>query len=230
MDGLLIRNSRHIRLANEHGQRKMLRNILALQQNLKTLGDEPLEVNFDRSRRFWDLFVQGPKVRSGRDLTCPERQTTDADHVGTQSMLDQARAGTIDYEFEDLKALLNLQCGVDQSGKDGRGAQPGATPLLGSDSTGPQNSAGDKARRQYNEYLIVSFPSSPTAYACAPADQLSGASSLPGLVLARSDWRNGRRVALPDLRTYGSGNVDNKHVEALYCGCEMRMATMRYTC
>lgn len=203
MDGLLIRNSRHIRLANEHGQRKMLRNILALQQNLKTLGDEPLEVNFDRSRRFWDLFVQGPKVRSGRDLTCPERQTTDADHVGTQSMLDQARAGTIDYEFEDLKALLNLQCGVDQSGKDGRGAQPGATPLLGSDSTGPQNGAGDKARRQYNEYLIVSCLSSPAAYTCAPADQLSGA-FLTARTCSRSirlaEWATSSSPGLADIR------------------------------
>jgi isochorismate hydrolase len=34
----------HIRLANGFGQHKMLRNILALQQNLKTLGDEPLQV------------------------------------------------------------------------------------------------------------------------------------------------------------------------------------------
>mgnify|MGYP006919982458 FL=1 len=62
MDDLLIRNARHIRLANGFGQHKMLRNILALQQNLKTLGDEPLQVNFDRSRRFWELFEQGPKV------------------------------------------------------------------------------------------------------------------------------------------------------------------------
>lgn len=66
MDDLLIRNARHIRLANQFGQHKMLRNILALQQNLKTLGDEPLEVNFDRSRRFWELFEAGPKVRTLR--------------------------------------------------------------------------------------------------------------------------------------------------------------------
>lgn len=62
MDHLLISNSRYIRLANEHGLAKMNRNILALQQNLKNIGDEPLEVNFDRSRTFWEVFGRGPSV------------------------------------------------------------------------------------------------------------------------------------------------------------------------
>lgn len=62
MDQLLVHNARFIRLANHFGQAKMLRNILALQQNLKNLGDSPLDVDFDRSRRFWDLFTLGPKV------------------------------------------------------------------------------------------------------------------------------------------------------------------------
>ncbi|GAA5991883.1 hypothetical protein JCM10908_002254 [Rhodotorula pacifica] len=139
MDDLLIRNARHIRLANRFGQHKMLRNILALQQNLKTLGDEPLQVNFDRSRRFWELFEQGPKT-----------------------MLELARTNKIKYDFDDLKALLNLQCGIDQSGKDGAAAQNGGTPLMGSDATLPQTGSGDKARRQYNEYLIELFSLDPT--------------------------------------------------------------------
>jgi len=63
MDELLVHNARYIRLANKYGQAKMLRNILALQQNLKNLGDTPLDVDFERSRRFWDLFAAGPKVR-----------------------------------------------------------------------------------------------------------------------------------------------------------------------
>jgi exocyst complex component 4 len=62
MDHLLISNSRHIRLANINGLTKMIRNILALQQNLKNIGDSPLEVNFDRSRKFWEVFGRGPSV------------------------------------------------------------------------------------------------------------------------------------------------------------------------
>lgn len=64
MDQLLVHNARYIRLANQFGQAKMLRNILALQQNLKNLGDTPLDVDFERSRKFWDLFAAGPKVRN----------------------------------------------------------------------------------------------------------------------------------------------------------------------
>lgn len=41
----------------------MMRNILALQQNLKNIGDSPLEVNFVRSRKFWEVFGRGPSVR-----------------------------------------------------------------------------------------------------------------------------------------------------------------------
>lgn len=62
MDQLLIHNARHIRLANKFGVSKMNRNILALQQNLKNIGETPLEVNFDRSRTFWEVFAKGPKV------------------------------------------------------------------------------------------------------------------------------------------------------------------------
>lgn len=64
MDHLLIHNARYIRLANEHGMSKMMRNILALQQNLKNIGEGEtlLEVDFDRSRTYWEVFGKGPKV------------------------------------------------------------------------------------------------------------------------------------------------------------------------
>ncbi|TNY20452.1 hypothetical protein DMC30DRAFT_251425 [Rhodotorula diobovata] len=134
MDELLVHNARYIRLANRFGQAKMLRNILALQQNLKNLGDSPLDVNFERSRRFWDLFVAGPKV-----------------------MLDLVRKGQAPYDFDDLKALLNLQCGIDQSSKDG-----GATAGPNGADGGPLSASGDRNRRQYNEYLIELFSLDPT--------------------------------------------------------------------
>ncbi|KPV72247.1 uncharacterized protein RHOBADRAFT_56060 [Rhodotorula graminis WP1] len=134
MDELLVHNARYIRLANKFGQAKMLRNILALQQNLKNLGDTPLDVDFERSRRFWDLFAAGPKA-----------------------MLDLVRKGQAHYDFDDLKALLNLQCGIDQSSKDG-GIPAGPNGADG----GPLSASGDRNRRQYNEYLIELFSLDPT--------------------------------------------------------------------
>ncbi|KAM0750251.1 hypothetical protein T439DRAFT_356891 [Meredithblackwellia eburnea MCA 4105] len=127
MDQLLISNSRYIRLANKFGHSKMMRNILALQQNLKNIGDTPLEVDFERSRKFWDVFAAGPK-----------------------EMLELVRSGAIKYEFDEYKALLNLQCGVDQSQKD--------DPNTAVSNEGPPSaSGGDRSRRAYNEYLIDLF-------------------------------------------------------------------------
>ncbi|GJN89483.1 hypothetical protein Rhopal_002469-T1 [Rhodotorula paludigena] len=137
MDQLLVHNARYIRLANQFGQAKMLRNILALQQNLKNLGDTPLDVDFERSRKFWDLFAAGPKA-----------------------MLELVRQGRAQYDFDDLKALLNLQCGIDQSGKDGGAATAPSGPN-GADGV-PLSGGGDRGRRLYNEYLIELFSLDPT--------------------------------------------------------------------
>lgn len=73
-------------------------------------------------------------------------------------MLHAIRAGTFKYEFDDYKALLNLQCGIDQSSKDAAGdgisrstAQAGAA-LEPPASAGPLSSVGgDRSRRMYNE-------------------------------------------------------------------------------
>ncbi|GAA5933851.1 hypothetical protein JCM1841_001318 [Sporobolomyces salmonicolor] len=134
MDQLLISNARHIRLANEFGLSKMMRNILALQQNLKNIGDSPLDVDFDRSRKFWELFGKGPRA-----------------------MLDAIQAGVVQYQFDDYKALLQLQLQIDQSGKDSASA---VTSNGGrTDSIVPLSSSGtsDKNRRLYGEYMIELF-------------------------------------------------------------------------
>lgn len=64
MEHLLISNARRIRFANELGIRKVFRNILALQQNLKTLSDLPEDAEFARARRYYELFLLTPEVRS----------------------------------------------------------------------------------------------------------------------------------------------------------------------
>jgi len=39
---------------------QILRNVLALQQSVKTLVDDPSEADFQRGRTFWNLFFGGP--------------------------------------------------------------------------------------------------------------------------------------------------------------------------
>lgn len=62
MDALVVSAVRRVRAINRHGVTKMLRNILALQQNLKNIVDEPLEVDFEKSKRFWELLSKEPGV------------------------------------------------------------------------------------------------------------------------------------------------------------------------
>ena len=63
MDAVLVRCVRDLGPINAMGTNKMLRNVLALQQNLRNLGESPIEVDF-RSRRYWSLAGSGDvKVR-----------------------------------------------------------------------------------------------------------------------------------------------------------------------
>ena len=64
MDQVLITNCRKLRSANTYGADKMCRNIMALQQNLLNVGSSPLHVDFDRSRRYYELLrANSAKVR-----------------------------------------------------------------------------------------------------------------------------------------------------------------------
>jgi exocyst complex component 4 len=62
MENLLISNSRYIRLANSYGIKKIFRNIMALRQSLKTMSSYPVDAEFEKARRYYDLYAIGPEV------------------------------------------------------------------------------------------------------------------------------------------------------------------------
>ena len=62
MESLLIANARHLRAINNFGVKKMLRNILALQQNIKTIAQESQHADFERAKRYYTLFSLTPRV------------------------------------------------------------------------------------------------------------------------------------------------------------------------
>lgn len=62
MERLLISNARRIRAMNHNGVQKMLRNILALQQNIKIIAEGGTHVDFERSKRYYMLFLLSPPV------------------------------------------------------------------------------------------------------------------------------------------------------------------------
>jgi len=90
MDSVLISNAGLVQRINHPGINKMLRNILALQQNLRNLGDSPFDVDF-RSRRYWDLARTGdPKY-----------------------LIENIRRNKVDFSFDEAQTLLAIICGID---------------------------------------------------------------------------------------------------------------------
>ncbi|KAE8211658.1 hypothetical protein CF327_g4604 [Tilletia walkeri] len=130
MDSLLISGVRRVRAMNKYGITKMLRNIMALQQNLKNIVESPLEVDFERSRRFWELLGKEP-----------------------DKYVDAIKNMASRHSFEEYKSALHLMLGLENanpaaSTSDG----PIPSSFLGAGTIGTGNR--DVSRQKYNEYLI----------------------------------------------------------------------------
>lgn len=96
MEHLLITGARQLRTPNAFGIRKIMRNILALQQSIKTLTDDQQDSEFERVKLYYSLFFISP-----------------------QEMLDGIRKRP-SFSFDEYQTMLSLQCGVDPAkGNDG---------------------------------------------------------------------------------------------------------------
>lgn len=63
MEELLISNAQKISRANAFGMKKMRRNMLALQQCVKTIARDPRDTEFERAKQYYALFSLNPAVR-----------------------------------------------------------------------------------------------------------------------------------------------------------------------
>lgn len=64
MEHVLISNAQHVRMANAFGVRKIMRNTLALQQSVRTIGDGQQHAEFERVKSYYSLFFLTPQVHS----------------------------------------------------------------------------------------------------------------------------------------------------------------------
>jgi len=99
MESLLITYSRRIRKANAAGVRKINRNILALQQNQRAIADDPRSSNLERAKKYYALYSFTPA-----------------------KLLASIRSHA-EFTFDEYKAILNFQYGVDQSLSEAAAAQ-----------------------------------------------------------------------------------------------------------
>ncbi|KAF7320273.1 Sec8 exocyst complex component specific domain-containing protein [Mycena kentingensis (nom. inval.)] len=89
MEQLLISGARHLRAPTPLGIKKILRNILALQQSIRTLTNDQHSTEFERAKRYYMLFNGSP-----------------------QQMLDGIREKQ-EFSFEEYEIMLRMQCGAD---------------------------------------------------------------------------------------------------------------------
>ncbi|KAF7339799.1 Sec8 exocyst complex component specific domain-containing protein [Mycena venus] len=94
MEQLLISGARHLRLPTPYGIKKIMRNILALQQSIKTLTNDQQNTEFEKAKRYYSLF-----------------------NISPQEMLDGIRKKQL-FTFDEYQMMLNLQCRV-VGGEDG---------------------------------------------------------------------------------------------------------------
>jgi exocyst complex component 4 len=118
MDDLLIYNARHICLANSSGMKKISRNMLALQQCVKTIVHDTHDGELLRAKQYYSLFSLNPLVCRG---SCSWSRLPYLSSIH-QNMLALIRKQPT-FTFDQYEVMLNLQCGVDQSRKDRSGAQ-----------------------------------------------------------------------------------------------------------
>lgn len=62
MERMLISNARHLRIVTAFGIKKIIRNMLALQQSIKTITTELQNAEFERAKRYYSLFFMSPQV------------------------------------------------------------------------------------------------------------------------------------------------------------------------
>lgn len=94
MEQVLISNARLLRLPNDYGIKKMMRNMLALQQSIKTLTNDQQNTEFERAKQYYSLYYLTPQEMLGR---IRERQL---------------------FTFDEYRIMLGFQCGVNPAEGD----------------------------------------------------------------------------------------------------------------
>ncbi|KAK0208187.1 exocyst complex component sec8 [Desarmillaria ectypa] len=98
MEHILISNARYLGVPTSFGIKKIIRNMLALQQSVKAITNDQ-NSEFEKAKRYYTLFFISP-----------------------QAMLDGIRQKQL-FTFDEYLIMLRLQCGVDQTEGDPRASK-----------------------------------------------------------------------------------------------------------
>ncbi|KAG7099005.1 hypothetical protein E1B28_000890 [Marasmius oreades] len=99
MKSILISGARYLHRPNAFGIKKILRNVLALQQCVKAIATAEQAKDVDRVKKYYALFFKGP-----------------------QDMIEGIRQEQT-FTFDEYQVMLALQCGIDPNQSDNRASQ-----------------------------------------------------------------------------------------------------------
>jgi exocyst complex component 4 len=63
MEQIIIASARHLQLPNAYGVKKIIRNILALQQSIKSITDDKQLTEFEQAKQYYSMFFESPQVK-----------------------------------------------------------------------------------------------------------------------------------------------------------------------
>jgi len=114
MEQMLISNARLLRLPNDYGIKKMMRNMLALQQSIKTLTNDQQNTEFERAKQYYSLYYLMPQVcSSAQPFFNRNFQRIDDE----QEMLGRIRERQT-FTFDEYRTMLGFQCGLNPAEGD----------------------------------------------------------------------------------------------------------------
>jgi len=114
MEQMLISNARLLRLPNKYGIKKMMRNMLALQQSIKTLTNDQQNTEFERAKQYYSLYYLMPQVCSSAQSFFNRNPKRLGDK---QEMLGRIRERQT-FTFDEYRTMLSFQCGVNPAEGD----------------------------------------------------------------------------------------------------------------
>ena len=144
---MMISNAAYIKRLNHNGVRKMVRNILALQQNLLSVLSAAQCAPMERGREYYSLFGLGPEV----SVLTPLYNSTTTPRLNLclclQRMIQDIQDKGARFTFDEYRVMLGLIC--DENRKENE-AEDGKTSI----EEEIMVSNTPNSRHNYTEWLL----------------------------------------------------------------------------
>jgi exocyst complex component 4 len=145
---MVISNAAHIKRLNHNGVRKMVRNILALQQNLLSVLSASQCAPMERGREYYSLFGLGPEVSMGKIYgSLNVKLALIAFCTFQQRLMQEIQDRGPRFTFNEYKVMLTLICDENRNDNEADDSKVAIDEEIMVSNT-------PSSRHNYNEWFI----------------------------------------------------------------------------